>query len=65
MIRLSVPDMNCGHCKASVEQAIASLDAGATVRADISQRLVEVETALPAPALIEALDEIGFPAAPA
>lgn len=62
MTRLSVPDMSCGHCKASVEAAIARVDAAATVKVDLESRMVEVESAAPAPALIAALAEVGFPA---
>lgn len=62
MTRLSVPDMTCGHCKASIESAIAGLDAAARVRVDLPARTVEIDSTLPAPALIRALDEIGFPA---
>ncbi len=62
MTRLSVPDMNCGHCKASVEAAIARIDEKATVKVDLDARVVEVESAATAPALIAALAGIGFPA---
>jgi copper chaperone len=62
MTRLSVPDMTCGHCKASVEAAIARVDAGATVRVDLDAHTVEVDSAAPPAALIAALDEVGFPA---
>ena len=62
MTRLSVPDMNCGHCKMSVESAVARLDPAAKVRVDLPARIVEIDSATPAPALIKALDEIGFPA---
>lgn len=62
MTRLSVPDMSCGHCKASIEAAIARLDSAAGVKVDLAGRTVEVDSNTPAPALIAALDEIGFPA---
>ena len=35
-MRLSVPDMSCGHCKAAVERAIAEKDATASVTVDLS-----------------------------
>ncbi len=59
MITLSVPDMSCGHCKASVEAALAPLAARVTV--DLPARTVRPEGA-PAEALIRALAEVGFPA---
>ncbi len=62
MITLSVPEMNCGHCKATVEKALSGVDAGAKVRVDLPARRVQVETQAPASALIAALDAVGFEA---
>lgn len=62
MTRLSVPDMSCGHCKASVEAAIAAVDQGSQVRVDLAAKTVEVEGKAPAAALIAALTEAGYPA---
>ncbi len=61
-VRLSVPDMSCGHCKAAVERAIAAEDAAATVSVDLAARLVEVKTALSAAAVMAALAQEGYPA---
>lgn len=65
MITLSVPDMNCGHCKASVEKALSRVDPAAAVTVDIPARRVTVETKAEAPALIAALAAVGFASAPA
>jgi copper chaperone len=59
MTTLSVPDMSCGHCKASVEAALAPL--AAKVQVDLPARRVTAEGAAPE-ALIRALEAIGFPA---
>ncbi|MCL4065458.1 cation transporter [Pseudomonas sp. GX19020] len=59
MIRLSVPDMNCGHCKASVEAALKPI--AQSVAVDLALREVAVEGA-DAGAVVAALDEAGFPA---
>lgn len=59
MTTLSVPDMSCGHCKASVEAALAPLARG--VRVDLAARTVSAEGAAPE-ALLQALAAIGFPA---
>lgn len=59
MIRLSVPDMNCGHCKASVEAALKPI--AQSVEVDLALREVKVEGADPGAAMA-ALDEAGFPA---
>lgn len=59
MITLSVPDMSCGHCKASVEAALAPI--ASKVEVDLPARLVRAEGAAPE-SLVKALQAIGFPA---
>lgn len=59
MTTLSVPDMTCGHCKASVESALKPI--ASAVEVDLTTRQVRAEGA-PAEALVKALSEIGFPA---
>ena len=58
MTTLSVPDMTCGHCKTSVEAALAPIATAVTV--DLTTRQVKV--AGPADQAMKALDAIGFPA---
>lgn len=60
MTLLSVPDMSCGHCKASVEAALAALAGMAPVEVDLTARQVRI--AGPAATALAALDAIGFPA---
>ena len=62
MATLTIPDMNCGHCKASVEKAIRTLDPAAKVAVDLATRTVTIETATPMAAVVAALDGAGFPA---
>jgi copper chaperone len=64
MLTLSVPDMTCGHCRASVEAAIARLDPAAAVAVDLTARRVTVATQVPAAAVVAALDRAGYSAAP-
>ena len=59
MTTLSVPDMSCGHCKASVEAALSPIATGVTV--DLPARKVTA-TGAPPEALIKALAAVGFPA---
>lgn len=61
-MKLNIPDMNCGHCKASVEQALSTLDSKAKIAVDLPGRMVEVETSAPQARVIAALREIGFEA---
>lgn len=60
MTLLSVPDMSCGHCKASVEAALSPLPGMAPVEVDLQNRQVKV--AGPAAEALRALEAIGFPA---
>lgn len=57
---LSVPDMSCGHCKASIEAALAPLATVAPFSVDLPNHQVAV--AGDVAAAIKALAEIGFPA---
>ncbi|MCB1345889.1 MAG: heavy-metal-associated domain-containing protein [Rhodobacter sp.] len=60
---LSVPDMSCGHCRASITAALEPLGGAAVF--DMDSRQVTVSGPLEPAAAIAALDRIGFPAAPA
>lgn len=62
MTRLSVPDMSCNHCKATIEAALGSVPETGTVKVDLTTRQVEVTGPAPADALIQALDQAGYPA---
>jgi copper chaperone len=61
-MQLSVPDMTCGHCKASVETALAALDPAAKVQVDLAARRVAVDTSASAAQVIAALQDAGFEA---
>ena len=61
-MQLSVPDMTCGHCKASVETALVALDPAATVQVDLAARRVAVDTSASAAQVIAALQDAGFEA---
>ena len=62
MTKYSIPDMSCGHCKASVEKAVASVDPSAKVVVDLTTRHADiVSTSMPA-AMIAALKQAGYEA---
>ncbi|MDO8986392.1 heavy-metal-associated domain-containing protein [Cypionkella sp.] len=63
MTRLSIPSMSCGHCKATVEKTVASLDPAAKVAVDLATRHVDVTSTSTTAALIAALKGAGFAAA--
>ncbi|WP_372839994.1 heavy-metal-associated domain-containing protein [Phaeovulum sp.] len=56
---LSVPDMSCGHCKATIEAALAAV--GARVEVDLPAREITV-SGLPAATVLAALKGAGYPA---
>ena len=62
MMTFSVPDMTCSHCVATVTKAVKTLDSSADVKADLADRTVTVETTAPAPAIVRALEDAGYPA---
>jgi copper chaperone len=62
MTRLSIPDMNCGHCKAAVETALAAVPGTRDVAVDLAGRTVTVAGEAPLPALLAALNAAGYPA---
>ena len=59
----SVPDMSCGHCRASIDTALKPL--GAQVDFDMPNRKITVQGTPDAAKIIAALDAIGFDAKPA
>lgn len=62
MTQLSVPDMSCGHCKASVEAALSALPDAGAITVDLTTRQVTVAGKAAPEALLAALNTIGFPA---
>jgi len=60
MTRFSVPDMTCGHCKATIETALKGLDANAAIDVDLDKHTVAVETTKDAAAMIDAMKEAGY-----
>ncbi|TCQ18745.1 heavy-metal-associated domain-containing protein [Rhizobium sp. PP-CC-3G-465] len=44
MTAFDIPDMTCGHCKSTVENAIRSVDDQAKVRINLTTKTVDVKT---------------------
>lgn len=61
-MNLSIPEMNCGHCRASVTEALIRLDPQARVEVDLPARTARVETGATEATVLAALAEIGFEA---
>lgn len=62
-ITLLVPGISCGHCKSSIEGAVASIDGVARVEVSVIERTVDVEydpAQLDLAAIVSAIDDQGF-----
>ncbi|QNP47385.1 heavy-metal-associated domain-containing protein [Diaphorobacter aerolatus] len=62
MTTFKVQGMTCGGCAGRIERAIAAQDPGARVQIDLRERLVQVDSALPADALTDTLKAAGYDA---
>lgn len=62
MTTLAIPDMSCGHCKATVEAALGSVPGVATVTVDLPARRATAGGTAATEALLAALDSAGYPA---
>jgi len=65
-VTLTAPDISCGHCVATVKEAVGALAGVASVEADPSSKRVEIDFDPGRVSLTEieaALDEAGYPVA--
>lgn len=62
MTTFHIPDMSCGHCKATVEKAITILDPEAHIHFDMEARQIALDSALSIAKVQAALAEAGYPA---
>ncbi|AYG95769.1 copper chaperone [Brevundimonas naejangsanensis] len=61
-MELRIEKMTCGGCARSVTRAIQSLDLNARIEADPASRMVKVETTATMAAVLQVLEEAGYPA---
>jgi copper chaperone len=64
MTKFHIPDMSCGHCKATVEKTIRALDPAAQVEFDMTTRQISVAGSTDTARVQAALAEVGYPALP-
>ncbi len=62
MLELTLPDMTCAHCVATVQRTVAALDAQAQVVVDLPAHRVRIDTTADPDAVRQALAEEGYPA---
>ena len=61
MLTLKVPDMSCGHCAATIEKAVKSVDPAAKVKADIEGKTVSIDSAAQEKSIKAAITTAGYP----
>jgi copper chaperone len=57
-----VTGMSCGHCKASITEAVRTLDERAQVHINLETGEVTVDSALTSQQIVDAITELGFEA---
>ena len=57
-----VQGMSCGHCVKAITQAVQAKDPVADVRIDLGTKTVQVQSSLPADAVVEVIKEEGYEA---
>lgn len=62
-LQLTVPSMSCSVCASKITQALQAVDANASIQADPTTKLVNVETQASETAIKEALAAAGYPVA--
>ena len=60
MIELSIKDMTCGGCVASITRLVKGLDAGATVDANVGTKHVRIDSSAGIDAVIAAIADAGY-----
>jgi copper chaperone len=60
MIELTVQDMTCGHCAATITGAVKALDPQATCDVDLAAKRVRVASAFSAERVRAAIERAGF-----
>ena len=61
IMKFNVPDMSCGHCKATIETAIKSVDETAKIEIDLASKTVDITSAVNAGDFAAALESSGYP----
>ncbi len=64
MHNFSVPKMSCGHCKSTIEKAVAKVDPEAVIKFDMAAREVRIVSNETVDTLITAMKNDGYQATP-
>ncbi len=60
MHEFTVQDMTCGHCVATITEAVKALDPDGRLEIDLPAKRVKVQTALSADRVAAAISKAGF-----
>lgn len=60
MIELTVEDMTCGGCVASITRVVKGLDPGANVTADVGSKRVSIESLIDTESVVAAIEHAGY-----
>ncbi len=52
--------MTCGHCVATIENAVKAVDSAAVVQPDLAAHTAEIKAKLSSAALVQILAEAGY-----
>lgn len=62
MPKFNVPKMSCGHCTAAIEKSVKNFDPTALLSFDLTNRVVDIDSADDDAELIAAIKDAGFEA---
>ena len=65
MTAFTVNDMTCGHCAATITDAVKALDPAGRIEIDLAAKRVTVESAVSAERIAAAITRAGFSPVPA
>ena len=60
MTELTINDMTCGGCVASITRVIKGLDPNARVAADVATHMVAIDSQVDSQALVAAIESAGY-----
>ncbi len=60
MIELTIDDMTCGGCVASITRVVKGLDPDAKVNADVGSKHVDIDSVTDTDAVVAAIANAGF-----
>jgi copper chaperone len=59
-LEFTIPDMACGACANTIEQAIKAIDPTAEMMADTTTKLVKITTTTPSDTVKQTIEQAGF-----